>query len=409
MNFKAHQLILHFGLAKTGTSALQQAFFDQREELLKNHDTLYPGKHKNHFFFQAMFAQQPEKLYQIQTLKLKDGETVSGFLAKYRQSVLDEINEVKPRQIIISSEYFSGMSTDELKAFRSFLESIAEDIILFAYVRDPWSFSISYIQEMIRAGYIKKEATFGYVQSNVEIIAKFEYAFGKRATILPYEQGPDGYNVVKTFCEKFGFSSLVTDINMYQEVNSSMRSEAACLMLQLNQLYPVFDEHNNFIPDPARDWMAEAIQNSPLSKTSILISDRTAKKIYEKSRADIEFLEEQYFSGKKSLSMQYNSVQTTELDALSISRFQLEQLSDYLLSCMRELSERALNYYEHAERLNAELTEIKSSKGWKIIWFFRQINILLGPDKTRRDRVVQQLINMISAKFQKIKRRTREG
>ena len=247
------------------------------------------------------------------------------------------------------------------------------------------------------------------MKSNVEIIAKFEYAFGKRATILPYEQGPDGYNVVKTFCEKFGFSSLVTDINMYQEVNSSMRSEAACLMLQLNQLYPVFDEHNNFIPDPARDWMAEAIQNSPLSKTSILISDRTAKKIYEKSRADIEFLEEQYFSGKKSLSMQYNSVQTTELDALSISRFQLEQLSDYLLSCMRELSERALNNYEHANRLNAELTEIKSSKGWKIIWFFRQINILLGPDKSRRDRVVQQLINMISAKFQKIKRRTREG
>ena len=42
MAHTAQQLILHFGLPKTGTSAIQRALFEQREAPLKNHNALAP-------------------------------------------------------------------------------------------------------------------------------------------------------------------------------------------------------------------------------------------------------------------------------------------------------------------------------------------------------------------------------
>jgi hypothetical protein len=299
--------------------------------------------------------------------------------------VLTEINEFKPSQIIISSEYFSGMSIDELKAFRSFLETIAKDIILFAYVRDPWSYAVSLFQEMIRSGYLKKEAKIGYAKANVEIFAKFEHAFGKRATILPYESHSNGYDVVKDFCQRFGLNSLLTHTRNYKEVNRGMSREAACVMLQLNQLYPTFDENMNFIPDPARDWMAEAIQNSQLSATPLRISTSTAKLIYEKSKANIEFIEDQYFEGRKYFTEKYNTLKTADFDdTLSISAFNLEQLSEYLLSCMHTLAERAVFSHKESLKLKQDLLDlikIKNSKAWKILLFFRRVRAMFGTNK----------------------------
>jgi hypothetical protein len=344
MNHKARQLIFHFGLAKTGTSAIQRALFNHRDELLENNNTLYPGKYENHFYLQALFSKQPESLYHIQVLQLDNSSAIAEFLEEYRQNILKEIDNIKPRRIIISSEYFSGMSVTELKELRSLLESFAEDIILFAYVRDPWSYSVSWKQERIRSGLLKKEAKFGYAMSNVEIFAKFEEAFDKRATVAPYVQRSGGFDVVRDFCQRFGLTLDCDD--KFDKMNKSMMFEAACVMLQLNQLYPFFDKNKSFIYDPARDWMAEAIQNSPLSITPIRISKQTTKKIYKKAKKDIEMMEKLYFDGNKIFTEHYKSLKNAHFDdTLSISKFKREQLSNYLLSCMRILSERAITYY----------------------------------------------------------------
>src|SRR5215216_4564781 len=177
MNHKARKLILHFGLPKTGTSAIQRALFNQREELLKNHNTLYPGSYENHFFLQALFSKTPETLLQIQRLELESSKAIGRFLDDYRQNILAEIDKTQPHQIIISSEYFISMDVDELTAMYKFFKLFAENIQLFAYVRDPWSWSISLAQEHIRTGWWKKAVKVTYRDSVVNIFHKFEKAF----------------------------------------------------------------------------------------------------------------------------------------------------------------------------------------------------------------------------------------
>ena len=321
MNHKAEQLILHFGLEKTGTSAIQRTLFDQREQLLKKHNTLYPGQYESHFLFQGLFAERPESLFRIQMLGLEGRNAIADFLENYRQEILSEINEAKPRQIITSSEHFRQMNKDELQAMQAFLETIAENIVLFAYIRDPWSWSVSLFQEQIMTGYIKKEGRVEYLLTLPKLLAKFEGVFGVRAIIAPYVNPSNEFNVAVDFCQRFNLPVWIPAARNNTNIRGGMKCEAACVMLELNQLYPVFDDSNNFIQDSARDLMQETIRYSPLSKTPLRISTRTAREIYENSKAGIQLLEEQYFGGEKPFSEYYNMLQTTNLMIRFLSPF----------------------------------------------------------------------------------------
>lgn len=388
MNHKALQLILHFGFPKTGTTALQRTLFDQRDRLLKNHDTLYPGGFENHFYLRALFAARPESLFQIQTLGLGDHNAISEFLESYRHEILTEINTTKPERIVISCEDFITMPVNELEALHVFVKTIAEDIVLFAYVRDPWGESISLLQEQILTGYVSKEAKFTYANSPPQTISRFEGVFGVQAIIAPYVKKSADFNVAVDFCHRFGFDDLISAAQGHINVRSGMKRESTCVLLQLNQLYPVFDENNDFITDPARDLMREIIRDSQLSRTPLRISTKTAKEIYENSLSDIEYLEERYFNGRKYFTEHYNTLQTTEFDdTLSISTFEPEQLSEFLLSCMHVLAERTLE-----------------SRSWKFVSLIRKIRDALVPPDSRRERVLQQLKNMPMTVLKNIKK-----
>lgn len=392
MNHKARQLILHFGFPKTGTTALQRTLFDQRDHLLENHDTLYPGGFENHFYLRALFAGRPESLFQIQMLGLRDRDAISEFLESYRRDVLTEINTIRPERIVISCEDFITMPINELKALQVFVKTITDDIVLFAYVRDPWGESISLLQEQILTGYVPKEAKFTYANSPPKTIKRFEDAFGMRAIIAPYVKKSADFNVVVDFCHRFGFYDLIPSAQGYISVRSGMKRESTCVLLQLNQLYPVFDENNDFITDPARDLMREIIRNSHLSKTPLRISTKTAKEIYENSLSDIEYLEERYFNGRKYFTEHYNTLQTSQFDdTLSISTFEPEQLSEFLLSCMHVLAERTLD-----------------SKSWKFVSLIRKIRDTLLPPNSRYWRVLRQLKNMQMTVLRNIKRNLKQ-
>jgi hypothetical protein len=102
--------------------------------------------------------------------------------------------------------------------------------------------------------------------------------------------------------------------------------------------------------DAARDWMRASLQESPLPQTPIQISRRTAEKIYEYSKGDIELMETRYFGGNRVFTEYYRSLQSPEFeDKLSYTAVEPEYLVDYLLSCMRALSERAVSYRERME------------------------------------------------------------
>jgi hypothetical protein len=383
-----------------------------------------------------VFALEPQALFQTQLRGLTDINEIVAFYEEYRENILAEINELKPDRIIFSSEYIAEMSLDELKRLCSFVETLADEIIVFIYVRDPWSWSLSLRQEQIRTGWVKKETRVDYTILLRGLIEKIESAFDKRMTIAPFLEQPGGFDVVVDFCKRFGFESLIPAVQDNPKARPSMKLEATCIFLQLNQFYPVFDGNKKYIPDPARNLMSEIIQKSTFSKTQLRISKRTARKIYKESKADIEFVENNYFTGRKYFTDLYKKQQLPDFDdKISISALSPEYLTEYLLSCSYKIAERVINIQknhqllltrmegvkktvqdltvrlaekeqrvqslvtqaaekEHmTQELSAELTEIKSSKAWKMALFLRKVRIFLVPANSWREKILKRLIS----------------
>jgi hypothetical protein len=353
------RVLLHFGLAKTGTTAIQNALFAHKDYLLKTQQTLFPGQYSNHYFLQAMFSDEPEKLRPLELLGLTDRRAAVDFLKAYCDDLLAEIAAAKPRLVILSSEYFPAMSATEMESLRRFIASFAKDVSLFAYVRDPWSFSISMLQEMARNGQVTDAFEIGYMNSNVEILAQFETAFESKPLVAPYL--PGNGDIVADFCRR-------TDIYLPQAattrnpMNPGMSKEAMVMMLHLIRIYPMYKTSGEYIQNGARDWMIEALQESPRAKTPIQLSKKSADRIYELAKADLQVLEERFFGGEKIFTEYYRNKRFDDVDdTLFLSTLPPKLLAEYLLSCMKVLADRALTYYyeltEHRVTERANLLE----------------------------------------------------
>lgn len=398
MPHKAEQLILHCGLAKTGSTAIQKALFASKEQLLERYATLYPGSDEQHFHFQSLFAEKPDKLIQIQRMQLPGKLAIQEFLSNYRDGLLAEIDSTKPRRIIISSEYFSGMSVGELRALHEFLKTVADEITLFCYLRDPWSFSISLIQEMIRNGQLKGDIGLGYVMSDVEILAKFEEVFGVDPVVAPYI--PNATNVVADFFRRFSLGvPPLSVVNNDNGMNQGMERETAALMLYLNEVYPTFNKDGEYIADDSRDWMIESLMRSAFARTPLKISRSTADRIYEQARENIEFIEHRYFGDEKVFTRYYNSLKFEEFDdALTWKNIPPEKLVRYLVSCMRFLSDRGVFYYrENRDHLHECYT--KASGFARIIREHEKMIASLSQAVTEREVELQTIRQSTSWKL----------
>jgi hypothetical protein len=51
--------------------------------------------------------------------------------------------------------------------------------------------------------------------------------------------------------------------------------------------------------------------------------------------------------------------------------------------------------------LNSQLAEIKKSKAWKVVTFLRRVRVFVAPPNSRRERMIQQLINFTLLKNRK--------
>jgi hypothetical protein len=199
---------------------------------------------------------------------------------------------------------------------------------------------------MIRAGYIAKNLKLAYVRSNIEIISKFESVFESEATVVPFIEDSNEFDVVTDFCNRFGFYSLVTTNKAERAVNRRMNLEATCAMLHLNELYPICREDGVIEPYPARDWMAEALQLSPLDVTPVEMNRETSQDIYDKCLGDSQMMNERYFSRTDPWNVYFKSKKTRDFDDfLSISRLTSEEVSKYMLSSLKILADRAVHYY----------------------------------------------------------------
>ena len=337
----AEELILHAGLAKTGTTAIQRALAASRDTL-RQRDVLYPGPEGDHHHLQSMFSENPEALIQIGRLGLNDAATERGFIANYRVALEREIKAADCKRIVLSSEYIPAMRKSELASLAAYLRSFASNFRVIIFLRDPWSMTISTFQEELRTGIWSGPVRLGYRGDMRDHLEHLEQGLGTNLEAQIY----DGDSVAQ-MSKCLGIPLLAPD----ERSNEAIGFHAACMLTQLNKCYPQF-VNGRYVFDGARDWMAQAVCHAFPNIAPVRMSKRTAASIFEQGRADLAAVSAKYFGSQPVFEKFYaESLFSDDDDEISVDRLSPDVISEGMLRALHFLAERGAYFFKSSSTL----------------------------------------------------------
>ena len=155
-------LILHIGLPKTGTSAIQHFLVTRRKALLRQ-GFCYPntpgGSNHVTMALAAAYHDRPRKW--IEEVRQK-GLPVPPSTGEFWQQFTDEMESLGPdtRTVILSAERFSGQldSQEKIANLRAALDPLFDNIRVIVYLRRQDTHATSAYSQMLRFGIIAPPA-----------------------------------------------------------------------------------------------------------------------------------------------------------------------------------------------------------------------------------------------------------
>jgi hypothetical protein len=299
----AKRLIVHLGLAKTGTTILQQCLHDNRQQLLDEHSILYPAVGPNHFHFQSVVSEAPELLLQIRREGITSRDEAQTRAASFLQSFEEELKATEAETVLISSEYFSSMSQSEIRKLHDLLQSFADEVWAVLYMRDPWSFSQSLMQQFVRDGRFGAPLKYGYCSGQVETIRTCEEIFGKNLVVRPYFGGGSlRTDIIADFCEVIGVPPIPEHHAEDTAANRSMGHLRMTLIAEFNTAWPQYDANSVYVHSKERDTELQWILDLPLKDRPIVLTKRQVDVIQIMAKDDMEYVESRHFGGKRLFS-----------------------------------------------------------------------------------------------------------
>lgn len=238
------KLILHIGMAKTGSTSIQDALALNRDYLIKK-DVYYAATNgKDKTMFARIFRKNP---YTDNYLKItyKTNDRIREALDKSILRWEDLLEKNTCSNTIISCEGLTFLDHDEINTLKDFLLKYFDEkeIMVLIYVRDPISFVKSMVAWAVKTGESSMEtAIYNHKNNNhFDYIYRYEKLF-KNIIIRPFnkksfykgELMDDFFNT----CE----IDIKTTESMYDRKNESVGMYSAVILSGLNEKYPIFNE-----------------------------------------------------------------------------------------------------------------------------------------------------------------------
>ena len=272
----AKKYILHIGTNKTGTTAIQDYLFNNKENL-KKEGVIYPStgiqNFAHHNLARVMIGKPPSEV---------------GLPTDWFQTLKKECEGFET--VIISSEVFHTI--DDPKRLTKFFPSGKTEIII--YLREHLAYLTSWYQQAVQLRNITSKFSefveLTYTQLNfMEIIDKWTKVFGKKnVKVRLFERSAfEGGNVVNDIV------SLIPSLNMMDIPSHSTSNPSVSGNLLFFKLLV-----NNFVLD-ANDYSL-AYEISQLTKLDesfkgkIRVEEALSKKIYFRYREDRRLLQKKY-------------------------------------------------------------------------------------------------------------------
>ena len=295
------ELILHIGYPKTGTSAIQDFCYKNRETLLKSYRIYYPNTYGSpeiylsaHFIHSfVLMGEYPQEF--PHELKLTEDYVLLN-LEK-------EIKESNPQKVLISSEYFIYLPYKPFKLHKLIEIIKPKSIKVICYIRRQDKIIESTYMQAIKAislaniykSYLQSiERDFNYHRYLRNLDNTLKKVIDRKSITIIYglylKDINEDWNVIDDFCDLFGIQkSIQIDINLPKtNISLSPTSTEALKRIKTKYLlsWYVFHKIVNFLYEYDKQYPS-------MIKTLMPLDER--KKILDYYRESNEKLFREYF------------------------------------------------------------------------------------------------------------------
>jgi len=152
---RIEEVIIHFGMAKTATSSIQETLFNQHNSCIwHEYGFLYPQTlPPNHFSLYGMFFSECKKTWAGEIVNGLSEEQIEPYYSNYISRLQTEINESSAQKLVISAEALSYLDKFGILRLLDELKRIIGINVKFTiplYVRHRLGYETSRIQQMIK-------------------------------------------------------------------------------------------------------------------------------------------------------------------------------------------------------------------------------------------------------------------
>ena len=317
------ELILHIGMRKTGTTALQRFFVDNREALLRNgvDYVQFTPQHKEAFSSQrnGVFL---KKYCLALASKIDINSQVDDFEENYRR-LTDALAGSK--RVLLSDEDYSAvtnvtysMEVDPNDYWRTMARVVselgAENITLIVYLRRQDEYVVSHWKEMVKDGYtgksfqeylgrpgIKNELDY---KSMLDIISN---SFGTSAKIIvrSYHQVDSSLECIhRDFCKTLEIP-WDSDYKLPRnKINESLPFDMTEALRTCK--YGMFGHSSQKDRRIRKDLASVLSKKHPDPKGTTVYLQGEAEALMERYSDGNRSIQEQYFDNKSLFSEEYN-------------------------------------------------------------------------------------------------------
>lgn len=235
------KLILHVGMHKTGSTAIQASLAGYRDGVFEYAplppavEADRPRAFNHSFFLDTAFDHQNRRVGKLLSFGVSPAD-FDRIGAQCRDALEDCLQRTTAEVLILSAETITGFDPEDTRALGAVLRRHAPDIQVYAYVRDPFEYVKSATQEAIKWGHAGKHPHHMSYRGNFGHLEEVFGAGNMSYRLYRRELLREG-DVVSDFASWIG---LKTNPARQLEVNTGLSTDAVRCLNVLNgrQVFP---------------------------------------------------------------------------------------------------------------------------------------------------------------------------
>lgn len=316
---KIQRCILHIGMNKAGSSAIQEYLYQNDLGSSFYYTDLGSANHSSMIL--SLFSHNPESKHDYIKRDL-DKKEIEVINANIKERLIKEFGRSAADNYIISGEGILHLKEEELKDLKSFLENYFSKVTVVAYIREPWSFIESLYQQCLKGGLVDHFDVTSMYPRYRRTFAKFYTVFGdQNVNLWQYDKNRFmNRNIVNDFCSRLGMECKTLKT---EKVNQSLSMEATALLYLNRRVFPYGTgmkavEQNNKMID----------RLSTVGDGKFEIHHTVIGPILQKHNKDIEWIEQKLGEGLRIKTGSLSSAVISGEDLYSIARSSVHKICD---------------------------------------------------------------------------------